>query len=212
MVKDIFFPIVHQIRLSRFRKNWRRNNSHNQTLPNNIFPIEKVKVGRFTYGELNIKSYGNEDCLLTIGDFCSIAGDVVFVLDGEHNYRRFSSYPFPAKVFHEKNDSGCRGPIIVEDDVWIGYRATILSGAHLGKGCVIGAGTTVRGDIPPYSIYVDGEIMKYRFEDELITDLLKFDFSALDKKKLVRLKEYCFKELTKRDISALMSIMNDSNN
>ena len=86
----------------------------------------------------------------------------MFVLDGEHNYRRFSSYPFPAKVFHEKNDSGCRGPIIVED--------------------------------------------------ELITDLLKFDFSALDKKKLVRLKEYCFKELTKRDISALMSIMNDSNN
>ena len=130
VIKDFLFPIVERSRLSRFKKKWRSRNAHNYTSPNSVFPIEKVYVGRFTYGELNIKTYGNSESKLKIGDFCSIAGDVVFLLDGEHNFKRFSSYPFPAKTFHEVNDSGCKGPIIIEDDVWIGYRATILSGSH----------------------------------------------------------------------------------
>lgn len=44
--------------------------------------------------------------------------------------------------------------IVIEDDCWIGAKATFLDGAHVGRGCVIGAGSVVRGDIPPYSIAV----------------------------------------------------------
>lgn len=47
-----------------------------------------------------------------------------------------------------------RGGIIVEDDVWIGANATLLDGAVLRRGCVIGAGAVVRGEIPALAICV----------------------------------------------------------
>lgn len=42
--------------------------------------------------------------------------------------------------------------IVIEDDVWIGANSVILSGAHIGKGSIIGALTIVSSVIPPYSI------------------------------------------------------------
>ena len=43
-------------------------------------------------------------------------------------------------------------PIIIEDNVWITTRATILKGVTIGKGSVIAAGAVVNKDVPPYSI------------------------------------------------------------
>lgn len=45
-----------------------------------------------------------------------------------------------------------KGGIIIEDDVWIGANCTILDGAILRKGCVIGAGSLVRGEIEAFSV------------------------------------------------------------
>lgn len=44
--------------------------------------------------------------------------------------------------------------VVVEDDVWIGGRATILDGVTIGRGSVIGAGAVVTKSLPPYSIAV----------------------------------------------------------
>lgn len=46
-----------------------------------------------------------------------------------------------------------RGEVIIEDDVWIGEGVIILAGSHVGHGAIIAAQTTVRGKIPPKSIY-----------------------------------------------------------
>lgn len=43
-------------------------------------------------------------------------------------------------------------PIIVEDDVWIGFQAVILPGVTLGRGSIVGAGAVVTRDVEPYSI------------------------------------------------------------
>jgi acetyltransferase-like isoleucine patch superfamily enzyme len=43
-------------------------------------------------------------------------------------------------------------PIVIEDDVWIGFRAIILSGVTVGRGSIVGAGAVVTKDIEPYSI------------------------------------------------------------
>jgi acetyltransferase-like isoleucine patch superfamily enzyme len=48
----------------------------------------------------------------------------------------------------------CAGPIIIEDDVFIGARSIILKGVKIGKGAVIGAGAVVANDIAPYSVAV----------------------------------------------------------
>jgi acetyltransferase-like isoleucine patch superfamily enzyme len=44
--------------------------------------------------------------------------------------------------------------IVIEDDVWIGSKATILDGVTIGTGSIVGAGAVVTRSIPPYSIAV----------------------------------------------------------
>ena len=44
--------------------------------------------------------------------------------------------------------------VVIGDDVWIGARVTILSGVHIGNGCIIGAGAVVTKDIPDYAVAV----------------------------------------------------------
>ena len=43
-------------------------------------------------------------------------------------------------------------PVFVGNDVWLGDRVIILPGVHIGDGCIIGAGSVVTRDIPPYSV------------------------------------------------------------
>jgi maltose O-acetyltransferase len=55
-------------------------------------------------------------------------------------------------------------PVIIEDDVWIGARVIILPGRKIGRGAIVGAGSVVTKDVPPYAI-VGGnpvKILKYR--------------------------------------------------
>jgi maltose O-acetyltransferase len=56
---------------------------------------------------------------------------------------------------HDPHDAGYPTRLretVVEDHVWIGTRATILPGVRLGEGCVVGAGSIVTKDVPPYVI------------------------------------------------------------
>jgi acetyltransferase-like isoleucine patch superfamily enzyme len=41
---------------------------------------------------------------------------------------------------------------VVEDDVWIGFGAIVLSGSRIGRGAVIAAGAVVTSDVSPYAI------------------------------------------------------------
>lgn len=54
--------------------------------------------------------------------------------------------------------------VIIEDDVWLGYNTIVLPGIKIGKGAVIGAGSVVTSDIPPYAIAVGNpaKVIKYR--------------------------------------------------
>ena len=56
----------------------------------------------------------------------------------------------------------------IEDDVWIGCNCTILKGVRIGTGSVVGAGSVVVKDIPPYSIYtgIPAKKIRKRFSEE----------------------------------------------
>lgn len=43
--------------------------------------------------------------------------------------------------------------LIIEDDVWIGADSLILKGVRIGRGAIIGAGSVVTKDIPPFTIW-----------------------------------------------------------
>ena len=55
--------------------------------------------------------------------------------------------------------------VIVEEDVWIGAKTVLLRGVHLGRGCIIGAGSVVRRSVPPYAMVAGNpaKIIGFRF-------------------------------------------------
>jgi len=174
--------ILRYIKLFFFRRKWRKNNMHNSTIPRKLFDDTVVSIGRFTYGSLNIYSYGDSNENLNIGDFVSISSDVKFILGGNHMTDRISTFPFKVKVCGHTTESYTKGSIIIEDDVWIGMNAIILSGVRIGQGAVIAAGSVVTKDVPAYAI-VGGNpasIIKYRFNKNMVDNFKKIDFKKIN--------------------------------
>lgn len=73
--------------------------------------------------------------------------------------------------------------IIVEEDVWIAARVTLLSGAHLGRGCEVGSGSVVRGTIPPYAVVIGNpaKIVGFRFTPEEIVEHEKAQYEESER-------------------------------
>jgi acetyltransferase-like isoleucine patch superfamily enzyme len=60
-----------------------------------------------------------------------------------------------------------KGPIIIEDDAWLGFGVIVLSGVHIGKGAVIGAGAVVTHDVPEGAIAVGSPARVVKMRSEL---------------------------------------------
>ena len=191
-----------------FKKKWRKRNIYNFTRAKTIFPMDKVNIGNDTYGELNFKFFGGANEYISIGNYVSIGPNVYFCAGGEHALNHLMTYPFYDK-YYGKNESISKGPIIIEDDVWIGCNVTILSGVRIGKGAVIAAGSVIHKDIPPYAIVCSNRIIKYRFEQTIIDELLKFEYNNLDRQKLKTNINKLTVELTKENIKEVLDCIND---
>lgn len=156
----------------------------------NIIKNPNIIVGDYTYYddfehvenfEKNVKYHfdfvGDK---LVIGKFCMIASDVKFIMNGaNHLSESISSYPFAIfgngwENAMEGKSYPNKGDLIVGNDVWIGYNATIMSGIVIGDGAIIATNATVTKDVAPYTI-VGGnpakEIRK-RFDEDTIKKLL----------------------------------------
>jgi len=185
-----------------FRKKWRKKNACNKTIAANMFDIDQVSVGEYTYGAIRVLNYGNGQ-QLKIGNFCSIAGDTMFILNADHYVDTISTYPFLVQMGLEgiAREGVSKGDIVVDDDVWIGYRSTILSGVHIGQGAVIAAGAVVTKDVPPYAIVggVPAKVLKYRFSPEIIEELMQVDFSQLTKQTVAEHTKELYEKLTTKE-------------
>lgn len=172
--------IEHCIKLLWFQAKWRTHNTHNRTTPDTLFNPKHVSVGKATYARLNVHSYGSENERLEIGNYCSIAENVHFILGGGHDYLRFSTFPFQAHYGTLEIDAISRGPIRIEDDVWIGFGVTVLSGVTIGRGAVIGAGSIVTKDVPPYAVWIGNGVHKMRFDETVCNKLENINFDRID--------------------------------
>lgn len=140
-------------------------------------------IGDFTYGIPTIMHWG-EMATLKIGKFCSIAKDVTIFLGGNHRTDWVSTYPFNVlnELFPNARDitghPGTKGDVIIDNDVWIGWGATILSGVTIGNGAVVAAKAVVTKDVPPYAVVAGNpaQIVKYRFSTETINSLQKIQW------------------------------------
>lgn len=112
---------------------------------------------------------------ITIGKFCSIAHGVT-IQEYNHDPSRVTSYFIQKNVFGENmvKDIVSKGGIQIGNDVWIGAKATILSGVTIGTGAVIGANCVIAKDVPPYAIMVGNpaKLLRYRFDEKIVNMLL----------------------------------------
>lgn len=160
---------------------WRRDNSENLTQLGYIYSYNNISVGKYSYGKLNVFSNQGTSKLI-IHNFVAIGPDVDFILQEEHPLSNISIFPFKENALNiDRPEALSKGDIIIDDDVWIGQRATILSGVHIHQGAVVAAGAVVTHDVSPYAIVggVPAKVIKYRFSPEIIAQLLKLDYSKL---------------------------------
>lgn len=101
----------------------------------------RVCIGDWTtiYNETYLHSEGG----VHIGDYVGI-GCRVTVLTFNHHYRNAETVPFDNKIFQQ--------PVIIRDFAWIGWNCCILPGVEIGEGAIVGMGSVVTKNVPPFAI------------------------------------------------------------
>lgn len=183
----------------------------------NIIKNPNIIVGNYTYYddfenvenfEKNVKYHfdfiGDK---LIIGKFCMIASDVKFIMNGaNHLTKSLTSYPFA--IFGNGWENAMdgkqypqKGNIVIGNDVWIGYNATIMAGVTIGDGAIIAANSTVIKDVEPYSIVGGNPAteIKKRFTTDVIEKLLELKWWEWDIEKITK----NISKLTSSDVNKL---------
>lgn len=112
-----------------------------------------IDIGRHVDIGINTVIYSNQE--VRIGDNTLIAADC-YIIDINHGIE--------ASEIIRMQKNVCKGPIIIEEDVWLGTGVKVMSGVHIGKGAVIGAQAVVNKDIPSNAIAVGvpAKVIGYR--------------------------------------------------
>ena len=189
-----------------FSQQWRNANLHNETICTHPIPLQKVSVGRRTYGAITAMHWGHPDEFLKIGSFCSIGGGVEFMLGGNHAMDGLSTFPVKVKYLGHAHEALTKGPIVVGDDVWIGNRATILSGTKIGQGAVIGACAVVSGHVPPYAVVAGNpaKIVRYRFIPEVIEKMLELNYDEVTDEAVLAMGHRMYEPVTTANVDSLV--------
>lgn len=94
----------------------------------------------------------NSGCVLYTGQGITIGNHVAMAANctlAPVNH----AYQEKHRLIREQGFLPGKGGIVIEDDVWIGANCVLLDGALLRRGCVVGAGSIVRGELAAYTVY-----------------------------------------------------------
>ena len=127
-----------------------------------------------------------------VGKFCSIAGETKIGM-GTHTLDKISTSPIFTEAKNGTKHSWVKESAVnpfnrvkVGNDVWIGVRTMVMGGVTIGDGAVIGAGSIVTKDVPPYAVVVGvpAKVIRYRFTQEQIDTLLAHPWWQLPEEQL----------------------------
>jgi virginiamycin A acetyltransferase len=150
-----------------------------------------IVVGEYTYYDdpAGPERFQDENVLyhfdfigdrLIIGRFCALAAGCAFIMNGA-NHRTDGPSTFPFPIFGgewgdhaELLETPTRGDTVVGNDVWIGFRALVMPGVAIGHGAIVGAGSVVTRDVPPYAVVTGNpaRVRRMRYPEEDIARLL----------------------------------------
>lgn len=124
--------------------------------------IEIKKNARICEGAL-LLPYGGSIILnegVFIGPYCVIQSSKGIILEiGKNTLIAGQTFIVPSNHGIEDSTPISKQPvsskgIIINNDVWVGARVVIVDGVEIGEGAVIGAGSVVTKNIPPFSVAV----------------------------------------------------------
>ena len=148
-----------------------------------------VDIGLYTYGSCFEEGF-NIGGKVKIGRYCSFAGNVKY-FGGNHPMHYVSMSPF----FYNKKWGGFdvkdieRKTLTIGNDVWVGYNVIITNKCqNIGNGAVIGAGSVVTKDVPPYSIVAGNpaKIIRYRFDEDTIKMIENSKYWELEPQEIMK--------------------------
>ncbi len=154
---------LRNIVLFRFRYPWIRkgNDIHCQYSTKFVSPHKDITLG----DHVGIGANCFFICDIVIGNKVLIGSAVAFLNSDDHNFN------IVGKTMWDSG-RGDKYKIIVEDDVWIGHGAIILSPVTIGHGAIVAAGSVVTKDVPSYAIMGGNpaRFIKWRFSEEEIIE------------------------------------------
>lgn len=118
-----------------------------------------------------------------IGRYCSISNSCTIGAQ-QHRMTGVTTYPALAGDYDQKRTR-------IGHDVWIGCNSVVMSGVTIGTGAVIGAGSVVTRDVPPYAVVYGNpaRVRRYRFNQTIINALLQSEWWKYDYKTISALPE-----------------------
>ena len=141
---------------------------------------------------------------LHIGNFVCFGAECVIMMGGNQLHRSdwVSAFPFDTRSFVAAGDT------TIGDGCWIGSRAMIMQGVELGEGAIVATGAVVTQDVPPYAIVagVPAKVIKYRFSETEIAQLLALKLYDFDEKYLLKIRE----QLQSNDVNQLIDFLTNT--
>ena len=129
---------------------------------------------------------------IKIGDYCSFAKELS-IYTANHPMGLFTTHPvaYDANYGAPNNDNDIvPNELLIGHGVWVGQRVLILPGCHvIGNGAIVGGGSVVTKDVPPYAIVAGNpaKVIRYRYDKVTIDKLEATKWWERNKEELIDL-------------------------
>ncbi len=108
------------------------------------------KMPELTIGDnCNLGAFGHISCSnkIIIGNNCLI-GKCVTITDNYHGNTDFASL----QCSPARRPIYSKGPVVIEENVWIGDKVVVLPNVHIGRNAIVGANSVVTHDVPAFAV------------------------------------------------------------
>jgi virginiamycin A acetyltransferase len=177
----------------------------------NLTGKSSIEIGNMTY--FSGSSILNGNGHLEIGSYCSLANGIeIFTSNINHPTSFVTTYNLHSNSrivenamalelpnFHKEiKQLNKKKDVTIGNDVWIGRDVLIMNGINIGDGCIIGTRSTITKDCEPYGVYVGtpAKLVKYRFSQDIITQLLAIKWWKWTYEKISRNKVFFDQDLS----------------